>query len=115
MTEILDKLLHLEKLAVADTEGNPKAHGELLKGIGELFLAAETPIETTSRLNFQVRTTHHCPDMLRQIDSDQVLQPAAAPKHMHSNRGRERLATCNRCKGWSICHCNAISYDNRDR
>jgi len=44
----------LEKLATADAAGNTKAHGELLKGIGTLLLAAETPLETTSRLNFQV-------------------------------------------------------------
>ena len=56
MTAILDKLRELEKLATADAAGNAKAHGELLKGISNLLLAAETPIETTSRLNFQVCT-----------------------------------------------------------
>lgn len=55
MTVVLDKLRKLEMLAAADAAGNSKAHGELLKGIGDLLLAAETPIETTSRLNFQVR------------------------------------------------------------
>ena len=57
MTIVLDKLRKLEMLAAADAAGNSKAHGELLKDIGDLLLAAETPIETTSRLNFQVRGT----------------------------------------------------------
>ncbi len=55
MTAVLDELRRLEKLAAADAAGDAKAHGELLKGIGTLLLAAETPLETTSRLNFQVR------------------------------------------------------------
>lgn len=55
MTVVHDQLRKLEKLASADEECIPKAHGELIKGIGDLLLAAETPIETTSRLNFQVR------------------------------------------------------------
>ncbi|KAL8707413.1 MAG: hypothetical protein Q9220_007558 [cf. Caloplaca sp. 1 TL-2023] len=53
MATIPDKLRRLEKLAAADAARDPKAHGELLKGIDDLLLAAETPIETTSRLNFQ--------------------------------------------------------------
>ncbi|KAL8822816.1 MAG: hypothetical protein Q9191_006457 [Dirinaria sp. TL-2023a] len=60
MTGVIDKLRKLEGLAVADAAGNPKAHSELLKGIGDLLLAAETPIETTSRLDFQVRTMQYC-------------------------------------------------------
>lgn len=55
MTGVLDKLRKLEELAAADAAGSPKAHSELLKGIGDLLLATETPIETTSRLDFQVR------------------------------------------------------------
>ena len=54
MTVILDQLRQLEELATADAAGNARAHGELLRGISFLQLAAETPIETTARLNFQV-------------------------------------------------------------
>ncbi|KAL8708440.1 MAG: hypothetical protein Q9225_007601 [Loekoesia sp. 1 TL-2023] len=53
MTAVLDELRRLEKLAAADAAGDAKAHGELLKGLGTLLLAAETPVETISRLNFQ--------------------------------------------------------------
>lgn len=60
MAGVLDKLQKLKELAAADAAGNPKAHGELLKGIGDLLLAAETPIETTSRLDFQVRMMQYC-------------------------------------------------------
>ena len=56
MTAILDKLRKLEELVKADAAGKTKAHGELVKGISDLLLAVETPIETTSRLNFQVCT-----------------------------------------------------------
>lgn len=55
MTAALEELRRLEKLAAADASGDAKAHSELLKGIGTLLLAVETPLETTSRLNFQVR------------------------------------------------------------
>lgn len=54
MTAVLDQLRKLEKLAAEEAAGDAKAHGELLKGIGTLQLAVETPLETTSRLNFQV-------------------------------------------------------------
>jgi len=64
MTAVLDELRRLEKLAAADTVGDAKAHGELLKGIGTLLLAAETPLETTSRLNFQVRVMQPCSQLL---------------------------------------------------
>ena len=61
MTVVIDELAKVQKLAAADAAGDEKAHGELLKGIRTLLLAAETPLETTSRLNFQVRATscHH--------------------------------------------------------
>lgn len=55
MTAVLNELEKLEKLAAADAGGDAKAHGELLKGISRLLIVAETPLETTSRLNFQVR------------------------------------------------------------
>ena len=61
MTVVLDELRRLEKLAAKDAAGDARAHGELLKGIGTLQLAAETPLETTSRLNFQVRVLQPCP------------------------------------------------------
>ena len=54
MTSVHDQLRKLEGLASADAEGTPTAHGDFIKGIGDLLLAVETPIETTSRLNFQV-------------------------------------------------------------
>lgn len=57
MTVVLNQLQKLEKLAAADAAGDAKAHGELLKGISQLLVLAETPLETTSRLNFQVRRT----------------------------------------------------------
>ncbi|KAI4198040.1 MAG: hypothetical protein LQ350_005551 [Teloschistes chrysophthalmus] len=53
MTAVLNELEKLEKLAAADAGGDAKAHGELLKGISRLLIVAETPLETTSRLNFQ--------------------------------------------------------------
>ncbi|KAL8951243.1 MAG: hypothetical protein Q9222_002771 [Ikaeria aurantiellina] len=53
MAAVIERLRKLETLAAADAAGEPKAHGELLKGISDLLLKAETPIETTSRLNFQ--------------------------------------------------------------
>ncbi|KAI4243074.1 MAG: hypothetical protein LQ352_007105 [Teloschistes flavicans] len=53
MTVVLNQLQKLEKLAAADAAGDAKAHGELLKGISQLLVLAETPLETTSRLNFQ--------------------------------------------------------------
>ncbi|KAL8776123.1 MAG: hypothetical protein Q9194_003354 [Teloschistes cf. exilis] len=53
MTSVLCELQKLEKLAAADAAGDAKAHGELLKGISRLLIVAETPLETTSRLNFQ--------------------------------------------------------------
>ena len=64
MTEVLDELAKLQKLAAADAAGDAKAHGELLKGIRTLLLAAETPQETTSRLKFQARVMQHRPYLL---------------------------------------------------
>lgn len=63
MTVVLGELRRLEKLAAADAAGDAKAHGDLLKGIGTLQLAAETPLETTSRLNFQVRVMQPRPHL----------------------------------------------------
>ena len=56
MTTAIDELLQrLVELAAADAAGDAEAHSLLLKGISSLRLAVETPLETTSRLNFQVR------------------------------------------------------------
>ncbi|KAJ5195606.1 S-adenosyl-L-methionine-dependent methyltransferase [Penicillium cinerascens] len=49
--EILAKI---QGLAAAEAAGEKNAHAELLKAIRELQLAAETPLETTSRMNFQI-------------------------------------------------------------
>lgn len=51
---IFDKIANVQRLAEAEAAGDPNAHGELLAAIHELQLAAEKPIDTTSRLNFQV-------------------------------------------------------------
>lgn len=48
------ELAKVQALAAADAAGDKNAHGKLLKAIRELQLAVETPLETTSRLNFQV-------------------------------------------------------------
>ena len=78
MTLILDELAKVQKLAAADAAGDKNAHGELLKGIRTLMLAAETPLETTSRLNFQVRMTgcHHTGLALRDGPAiDNIIHP----------------------------------------
>lgn len=55
MMDLVAKIRELEKLAEADVAGDTRALGELRKGIHKLQLAVETPRETISRLNFQVR------------------------------------------------------------
>jgi hypothetical protein len=59
---VFEEITKVQKLAAAEAAGDEKAHGELLKAIRALQLAAETPIETTSRLNFQVRVAECCYD-----------------------------------------------------
>lgn len=54
MTDALAQIRGLEKLAEA-AANDPKAHRELRNGISKLQLTLETPRETISRLNFQVR------------------------------------------------------------
>lgn len=49
-----ETLAKIQELAAAEAAGEKNAHAELLKAIRELQLAAETPLETTSRMNFQV-------------------------------------------------------------
>ncbi|GFF95335.1 O-methyltransferase, putative [Aspergillus udagawae] len=51
---IFDEIKHIQRLAEAEAAGDPHAHGELLAAIRKLQLAAEKPIDTTSRVNFQV-------------------------------------------------------------
>lgn len=50
-SEVLAKI---QILAAQEAAGNKDSHADLLRAIRELQLAAETPLETTSRLNFQV-------------------------------------------------------------
>jgi hypothetical protein len=51
---VSEALAQVQKLAAAEEAGDKDAHASLLKAIRELQLAAETPLETTSRFNFQV-------------------------------------------------------------
>ena len=84
MTVILDELAKVQKLAAADAAGDGKAHGELLKGIRTLLLAAETPLETTSRLNFQVRVTG-CHRTGSAFGDDPLQQEQHSPITANSN------------------------------
>lgn len=47
---------HLRNLAEAEDAGDKHQHHQLLAAIRKLQLQVETPIETASRINFQVRT-----------------------------------------------------------
>lgn len=49
-----EALAKVQTLAAQEVAGNKDSHADLLSAIRELQLAAETPLETTSRLNFQV-------------------------------------------------------------
>ncbi|KAM0096265.1 hypothetical protein ACP6JD_000023 [Aspergillus fumigatus] len=51
---IFDEIKHVQRLAEAEAAGDPNAHNQLLAAIRKLQLAAEKPIDTTSRVNFQV-------------------------------------------------------------
>ena len=51
---IFDEIKNVQGLAEAEAAGDPNAHSQLLAAIRKLQLAAEKPIDTTSRLNFQV-------------------------------------------------------------
>ncbi|KAB8274790.1 S-adenosyl-L-methionine-dependent methyltransferase [Aspergillus minisclerotigenes] len=48
------ELAEVQRLVVAEAAGDKNAHGELLRAIRQLQLAVETPVETTSRFNFQI-------------------------------------------------------------
>ncbi|KAJ5168553.1 uncharacterized protein N7482_004147 [Penicillium canariense] len=51
---VLEVLAKVQGLAAEEAAGNIGCHADLLRAIRELQLAAETPLETTSRLNFQI-------------------------------------------------------------
>ncbi|THC94221.1 hypothetical protein EYZ11_006320 [Aspergillus tanneri] len=51
---IFDDIATVQQLAQAEAIGDRHAHGRLLSAIRQLQLTAETPVETTSRLNFQI-------------------------------------------------------------
>ncbi|PLB49692.1 putative O-methyltransferase [Aspergillus steynii IBT 23096] len=51
---IFDEIANVKKLAEAEASGDQNAHGPLLAAIRSLQLTAETPVETTSRVNFQI-------------------------------------------------------------
>ncbi|KAJ6010878.1 hypothetical protein N7451_002290 [Penicillium sp. IBT 35674x] len=51
---VSEALLKVQQLVSEEASGNKDAHGDLLKAIRALQLAAETPLETTSRVNFQI-------------------------------------------------------------
>ncbi|KAJ5594911.1 uncharacterized protein N7459_001119 [Penicillium hispanicum] len=51
---VSEALAKVQTLAADEAAGNKNAHADLLKAIRHLQLAAETPLETTSRLNFQI-------------------------------------------------------------
>jgi len=76
----------LRELAEADAAGDGSAHNALLREIRSLQQTVETPIETTSRLNFQVRSrfrqtmVKHCRPALIAPDCS---------KHMPPHRNRE--------------------------
>jgi hypothetical protein len=48
----LEQVAKLQKLAAAEAAGDETVHYELLREICALQLAVETPLETTSRINF---------------------------------------------------------------
>lgn len=54
---VSEALAQVQKLVAAEEAGDKDAHANLLKAIRDLQLAAETPLETTSRFNFQVSGT----------------------------------------------------------
>ncbi|KAJ5541027.1 hypothetical protein N7494_006103 [Penicillium frequentans] len=51
---VSEALSKVQKLVSEEASGNKDAHADLLKAVRELQLAAETPLETTSRVNFQI-------------------------------------------------------------
>lgn len=58
---IFDEIAKVPRLADAEASGDVNAHGPLLAAIRQLQLTAEKPVETTSRVNFQVRI--HSPEL----------------------------------------------------
>ena len=54
MMAVSRELAEVQRLVAAEAAGDTNSHGELLRAIRALQLAVETPVETTSRFNFQV-------------------------------------------------------------
>lgn len=88
---IEDRIESLRLLAKAEAEGDRSVHHALLRGIRELQQAVETPIETTSRLNFQV-----CRGRITFGTYWTTLTMQGSPKHLPSHRGGERPLASNR-------------------
>ncbi len=80
MTAVQNELRRLEELAAADASGDAKAHGELLRGISVLQLAAETPLETTFRLNFQVRVQPPCSKLPLRVSCSELSPKRSSSK-----------------------------------
>ncbi|KAJ5643409.1 uncharacterized protein N7484_005916 [Penicillium longicatenatum] len=51
---VSEALAKVQNLISEEASGNKDAHADLLRAIRELQLAVETPLETTSRVNFQM-------------------------------------------------------------
>lgn len=53
MAALETAIKQVNRLVEAEAKGDRSSHHELLKAIGNLRRVVETPLETTSRLNFQ--------------------------------------------------------------
>lgn len=96
---VSEALAKVQTLAAAEAAGNKDVHAELLRSIRELQLAAETPLETTSRLNFQVRI-----DNRYRAIADGMLTCVCCPdhaEHFHSRRSRASIPARHRCERWT--------------
>lgn len=96
---VSEALAKVQTLAADEAAGNKEAHAELLRSIRELQLAAETSLETTSRLNFQVRI-----DNRHRAIADGMLTCFCCPdhaEHFHSRRSRASIPARHRCERWT--------------
>lgn len=60
-----ERIERIQQLVKAEGDGDESAHHALLREIRELQQVVETPIETTSRINFQVsKSSIELPDSL---------------------------------------------------
>lgn len=114
MADIVPKIRQLEQLAEASTAGDGKAREDLRKGIHALQLAVETPRETISRLNFQVRSYIMQSIYCQKIPtSNDVGRSIAIAKYMHSNgRGIWMVASDLRAR---LCNSRRSSHSHGDR